>query len=139
MHARLSMVCLGLVVVVIGTFLPWLRSGSVDRNSYAVGGAVRRLLPVHGAAEAALSAWPFVGLLCATAIGLILFGLVRTGAAVAAATALVCAVVSAWVLTTSGQGVIRRAALGPSTTLAGAVITVLAVITCFAPHARRNT
>ena len=36
--------CAGLVVLMIGTFLPWLESGRVSRNSYAGDSALRELV-----------------------------------------------------------------------------------------------
>src|SRR4051794_27877693 len=72
----------GLMCVVIGTFLPWLYSGSRSRNSYATGGAVRRVLGVDGVGDAALAAWPFVGFACGAAIAALLVGFRRTAAVV---------------------------------------------------------
>jgi hypothetical protein len=53
---------LGLIVLVLGTFLPWLGSRRASRNSYETGGALQRLLGLRAAADAALSAWPWVAL-----------------------------------------------------------------------------
>jgi hypothetical protein len=114
-------------VLVIGTFLPWLRSGRATRNSYATDGAVRRLLDVNGAAEAALRAWPFVSLLCAGAVALVLLGRTVLGGALAAVAALAAGSVAVWALATPDRGLLRAALAGPAVTLAGAVLTIVGV------------
>lgn len=123
-------VCAGLLLVVVGTFLPWLHSGRASRNSYATDGAIRRLLDVNGAAEAALRAWPFVSLLCALAAALVLLGLHRIGAGLALAAAAAAGPVAGWALASSGHGLIRPATSGPVVTLIGAVMIVLGVLAC---------
>jgi hypothetical protein len=125
-----SGVCVGLALVVVGTFLPWLRSGRATRNSYATDGAVRRLLEVSGAADAALRAWPFVSLLCAAAVALIVLGYPRLGIAVAALAAVSAGVVAGWALASSSRGLIQPATAGPAVTLAGAGVTVLGGLAC---------
>jgi hypothetical protein len=123
-------VLLGLALVVTGTFLPWLHSGRTSRNSYAVDGAVRRLLDVRGAAATALRAWPFVSLLCAVAAALLLLGFRRAGAGLALVAAVAAGGVGAWALAVAPHGLLRPATAGPAVTLAGAVVTVLGVLTC---------
>lgn len=70
----------GLVVTVVGTFLPWLRSGDVRRNSYTSFGTVRRLIGFHGAAEVLVHAWPMVGAASAVVVVVAALGLRRTAA-----------------------------------------------------------
>lgn len=67
-------ICVGLAVTVVGTFLPWARSGSASRNVYAAGGLVERLVGVHGLSAALLDALPFLGLACAAVVALIVLG-----------------------------------------------------------------
>jgi hypothetical protein len=129
-------VCLGLGAVVVGTFLPWLHSGRTTRNSYATDGAVRRLLDVTGALDAALRIWPFVSLLCALAVALVLVGLPRAGVGLASVAAVCAGAVAAWALFSSGHGLIRPATAGPAVTLAGAILTFLAVLACASPFHR---
>lgn len=62
--------CLGLIVMLTGTFLPWLRSGTARRNSYAASGLLRRLLDVPGWRSVLLHAWPFLALICAAVLAL---------------------------------------------------------------------
>ncbi len=128
--------CAGLAVIVIGTFLPWLRSGRATRNSYATDGAVRRLLQVDGSVDAALRAWPFLSLVCAVAVALVVIGRHRTGAGVAAAVALCTGAVAMGALLSSSRGLLRPDATGPAVTLTGSILTLLAVLACCAPFNR---
>jgi hypothetical protein len=128
---------LGLLLIVVGTFLPWLHSGRATRNSYATDGAVRRLLDVNGGLDAALRAWPFVSLLCAIAVALLLLGQRVLGVVLALLAALIAGTVAGWVLASSARGLVRPAAAGPAVTIAGAAITFLAVLACASPIIRR--
>jgi hypothetical protein len=125
-----ALLCGGPAVLVVGTFLPWLRSGRTERNSYATDGAVRRLLDVDGLTAAALRAWPFVSLLCAAAIALVLLGRVGIGALLAALAALAAGPLAAWALGAPNRGLLHAAAAGPAVTLIGAVLTGLGVLAC---------
>ena len=125
--ARL-LLCAGPAVLVVGTFLPWLRSGRTDRNSYATDGAVRRLLDVDGTTAAALRAWPFVSLLCAAAVALVLLGRLGLGAAFAAFAALAAGPLAGWALGARSRGLLHAASTGPAVTLVGAILCVLGVL-----------
>jgi len=128
--------CTGLAVIVVGTFLPWLRSGRATRNSYATDGAVRRLLQLDGTVDAALRAWPFLSLACAVAAALVLVGRRRIGAGVAAVVALCTGAVAAGALLSSSRGLLRPDTTGPAVTLTGSILTLLAVLACCAPFTR---
>jgi hypothetical protein len=128
--------CCGLAVLVIGTFLPWVRSGRTDRNSYAGGSALRRLVDVAGPLDAVLRVWPFVSLAAAGAIALLVLGRRRSAAALAALAALPGGAGAAWALSTVRHGLIRPAGLGPTVTLIGAGVTVIGVLACLQPHDR---
>ena len=125
-----AVTCAGLTLVVVGTFLPWLRSGRATRNSYATDGAVRRLLDVNGTVDAALRAWPFVSLLCALAVAFVLLGLHRAGLVLAVLAALAAGPVAAWALLSPAHGLIRPATAGPAVTMIGAILTMLGVLAC---------
>ena len=73
-RAALVLGAAGLVTMVLGTFLPWLRSGEVQRNSYASFGVLRRLIGFHGAAEMLLRGWPLLGAVCALVVVLAVAG-----------------------------------------------------------------
>jgi hypothetical protein len=128
-----GLLCAGLAVMVLGTFLPWLRSGRATRNSYATDGAVRRLLQLNGGLDAALQAWPFLSLACALAAALVVLGRHRIGAGVAAVAALGAGVVAGGALLASSHGLLRPTVTGPAVTLTGSILTLIAVLTCFAP------
>jgi hypothetical protein len=67
-------------VLVVGTFLPWLRSGRATRNSYAATGAVRRLVHPPGVLDDLFRVWPLLAALCALAVASYLIGFRRIGA-----------------------------------------------------------
>lgn len=112
----------------IGSFLPWLRSGLTLRNSYRAGGVAERLLDLAGPARLALSVWPFVSLACAATIAVYVFGLNRTGHLLALALGVVTGLVAVAALSASGSGSIAIQRTGPALTLIGACLAVLPVM-----------
>jgi hypothetical protein len=116
----------GLVLLVIGTFLPWLESGQVSRNSYAAGGALRSLLQPDGLAGFVLDVWPFVSAAAAVALALLVLGRILLGAAVAVLAALAAGAVAVATLAAPGHGLIRAATLGPVVTLLGSAVAIMA-------------
>jgi hypothetical protein len=116
----------GLVVLVAGTFLPWLRSGHANRNSYAAGGAMQRLLGLHGLADTAISAWPAAALVCAAVVAIFTIGLRRCAAALAVLAALAAGAVALAVLRVDGNRFVKPATLGPAVTLIGAAVVLAA-------------
>ena len=70
-------------MVLLGSFLPWVRTGSRDRNSYDVFRVVGRLgFAPDGPAATALRWWPLVPLLTIGAVVAVWWGWVRIGGAV---------------------------------------------------------
>ena len=64
-----ALVVLGASIALIGTFLPWLASGSVDRSSYDLVDLVERLgFASGGAVDLALTLWPIVPLLLVVSV-----------------------------------------------------------------------
>lgn len=116
----------GLAMLVVGTFLPWLRSGQTRRNSYQTGGALRRLLGLHGSLDTAVSAWPFVGLVCAAVVAIFAVGLYRCAALLGLLTALATGAVAATALWVDGNAFVRPVTLGPTVTLVSATIVLAA-------------
>jgi uncharacterized membrane protein YjjP (DUF1212 family) len=116
----------GLVLIVVGTFLPWLHSGRATHNSYQADGAGQRLLAVSGPTHTLLAAWPFVGLICALVV--VLFGLGWAGwaAAAGAVVAIGTAAVAVGALTVRRTTFAAPAALGPGITLSGGIVVVIA-------------
>ena len=64
--------------IVVGTFLPWLHSGSVGKNSYQLAGVGQRRLELPGWADALLVGWPFLGPALAVLAALLASRLRRT-------------------------------------------------------------
>jgi hypothetical protein len=115
------------VCVVVGSFLPWLHSGTRSRNSYATDGAVRRLLGVSRPGDWALVAWPYVGLACGAAIAALLIGLPRVAAGIGLVAAAGAAVAAITMLTADRAATIRPAFAGPIVTLVGSLVVVVAI------------
>lgn len=120
-------------MIVVGTFLPWLRSGTVDRNSYAAGDALRRVEHLPAALGAVLDGWPFLSIVCAVAAALALLGLRRWAFALGALCAVVAGAVSAVVLVRGSGGLVRAASTGPAVTLTGAGLISVSVVISVAP------
>jgi hypothetical protein len=119
---------IGLLVVVIGTFLPWLRSGRSARNSYQTGGAIRRLIGTTGLIDDLLALWPVVGLACAAAAALYVVGLRTVGTVLAGLSAMGAAAAAIGALATTATSYARVAVIGPVVTLIGATLVALAVL-----------
>ena len=86
---RSVLASVGGTIALLGSFLPWLRTGERERTSYDLSGLARRLEVATGPLErAAVTAWPAVPfvLLCAVVLlvmrcstGARVFGLVVAG------------------------------------------------------------
>lgn len=111
----------GLVAIVVGTFLPWLRSGQTHRNSYQTGGAIKQVLGLPGPLDTALSVWPFLGLACGGVIALFALGLHRLAAVTALIAGLCSGAVAVGVLTVDGSTFAVPENSGPAVTLIGAI------------------
>ena len=118
----------GLAGIVVGSFLPWLRSGRSGRNSYQAGGAVRRLVGTTGLVDDLLALWPLVALACAAAAALFLVGLRAVATALAAVSALAAGAAGVSALATTATSVAEVAVTGPAVTLSGATLAALAVL-----------
>jgi hypothetical protein len=123
---------LGALVLVIGTFLPWLSSGAALRNSYQAMAVARRLTPLgDGATGAALSAWPAVGGITAACLVLYAVGLRRSAAIGISLLSVVTGTVATAtvVLLPPGEFTVRAVLLGPVVTVTGAVLAVVGAVT----------
>jgi hypothetical protein len=119
---------LGLLVIVIGTFLPWLQSGTTSRNSYQTGGAVRRLIGTTGLVDDVLRLWPLVAVACAAAAVLYLVGLQALGTLLAGLSAMAAGAASIGALATTATSYAQVSLVGPVVTLVGATLVALAVL-----------
>ncbi|WP_157440508.1 hypothetical protein [Actinokineospora inagensis] len=121
----------GLVVVAVGMFLPWLRSGAVLRDSFQVVGVITTLGFLRGQAlELVLRAW--FAIIPAITLSVVLYalGFRRSGATLGAAIAIITGTVSGGATVESGgdDGPLGIAATGPATTLTGSVLAVLGAV-----------
>ncbi|WP_083383742.1 hypothetical protein [Allokutzneria albata] len=131
----IGLAILGLVITVAGTFLPWLYSGSVQRNSYEAADLLRRLLGLDsGVGGALLVAWPAIGPVAGLCVAGYVLGLPR---AAAVANLLLSAItgavgVFASVHADSGGSLVGISGTGPVTVLVGAVLALLGAIAVLA-------
>lgn len=131
----------GLTVLVIGTFLPWLRSGTVLRDSYQSAGALRGLVSgLNAQAGAVLGAWPVVIPCCAVCVAGYAVGLRRTAAVAGLVISLIVGTAAGVVAVQpdATDSVVGPAHTGPVVTLVGATIMVagaISVVIC--PRAAR--
>jgi hypothetical protein len=116
----------GIVLLVVGTFLPWLRSGQVQRNSYKTGGDLQRILGTHGLVHAALTVWPFLALATAAVVAVFVVGLRRTAAGVGLLLAIAVGGVAVAALRQHRFGPVAIVYQGPLVTLIGATLLTLA-------------
>jgi hypothetical protein len=121
----------GLTVLVIGTFLPWLRSGTVLRDSYQSAGALRGLVGgLNAQAGAVLGAWPVVIPCCAACVAGYALGLRRSAAVAGLVISLIVGTAAGVVAVQpdATDSVVGPAHTGPVVTLVGATIMVAGAI-----------
>jgi hypothetical protein len=112
----------GGVLALVGSFLPWVRTGSRDRNSYDVFRVVGRLgFAPDGPAATALRWWPLVPLLTIGAVVAVWWGWVRVGGAVGIAAAAYAGGVGLAVWSAPSTELVGIGA-GPALTVVGAVV-----------------
>lgn len=125
---------IGLAMVTVGSFLPWLRSGQAVRNSYAALGVLRRLVGVPGIEGALLAGWPVLALFCSAAAAIFAIGARRIAACAALVPAVFAGILAAAALGRSGTGAEQVAPVGPTVTLVGALLVIVAVTLLFVPR-----
>lgn len=119
----------GVVVLVIGTFLPWLRSGAAERNSYQAGGVIQRLIAPHGPLRLLLAVWPSVALVCAVAAAGYTIGFRRSALALASLASVAAGAVSIVALNAAPRPYASVTISGPAVTLAGATLVLAGAAT----------
>ncbi|GAB2782350.1 hypothetical protein [Amycolatopsis magusensis] len=121
----------GLVLAVVGSFLSWFRSGSVNRSSYQLVGLIDRFdLTGNPVVLLALRVWIVVPLLAATAIAMLVLGLTRTGAALTVVLAIFVGTAAGFAAVQGGDegGPIGVTPLGPVTTTIGTLVAVIGAL-----------
>lgn len=135
-----SAATVGLLVVVTGTFLPWLRSGSVLRDSYQSVGALRDLIG-GGVPDAVLNAWLFVIPVCVLTVALYALRLRRTSAVICCVVSIAMAAAAILIVAQGSgpDGLIGVSASGPTVTLIGAVVALIGAVMVLATPIGRAT
>ena len=129
---------IGLVTTVVGTFLPWLRSGSVTRDSYQVL-ALRGWAGLNNASgEIVRGIW--VGMIPLVTLCVILFalGLRRFAACLAILFGTITGTVAALAAVQGGNegSLVGISLIGPTVALGGAVLAVAGAITVLTASTR---
>lgn len=121
----------GIVVLVVGTFLPWLRSGRISRNSYELAGVGVRRLQAADWVEAPLRAWPFLGPLWAVVLVLMILTRPRVAGWVAVVLSTVTGLVALgglFLVVRLDSAMLSGVVIGPLLTAAGAVVVLAASV-----------
>ena len=112
----------GGALTVVGSFLPWVRTGSRSRNSYDVFRVVGRLgFAADGPAATALRWWQPVPLLTVVAVVAVWWGWGRPGGALGVVAATYAGVIGAAVAAAPDAGLLDVGA-GPAVTALGGVV-----------------
>lgn len=122
---------MGLITSIVGTFLPWLRSGSTTRDSYQVL-SLRDLAGLDGVAgSVATAVWVGLTPLAVIAAGLYVVRFRRFAACAGLLFGTICgtAALVAAVQGDSKGALVGISIAGPVVTLAGAVLTIVGAIT----------
>jgi hypothetical protein len=128
---------LGLVLVVLGTFLPWSRSGMTYRNSYASLGVLREL----GFVGALVNIWVAMIPVVAITIAVYSIGLRRSAATVATILSIIMGTISGVAAVQGGDegSLIGIASSGPTITLVGAVLALLGAVVVLVTQRKRSS
>jgi hypothetical protein len=127
LHPAAIGVAVGAVTMTAGTFAPWLASGASARNLYSSAGLVQRLAGLGRPVGLALDALPLTGVYCIAAGVAYVTGRRRIAAGAIALLAVVFAGIAVAALSHRRPGEIHLLAVGPSVTLAGALLCLAAV------------
>ncbi len=125
----------GLVLVAVATFLPWVVSGSVRRDSYESVGVFRAVgVPDGSPFAAVLDGWLTIIPVITLCVAGYAFGVRRAAATISTILAIVCGTIAgAATVVGSGEDVgIGIAVTGPVTMLIGSVLTVIGGVGIFA-------
>jgi hypothetical protein len=132
----------GLVLVAVGTFLPWSRSGTQLRDSYQSISIIRTINYLGGSPlSLALDAWTMIVPVITLCVATYTFGLRKTAATIAALVAIVCGTIGgvAAVRSSGNDVLIGIAGTGPTVTLIGGALALLGVVGVFAGRRVRAT
>jgi hypothetical protein len=139
-HVPPAVVTSGAAITLVGTFLPWLRSGAVDRSSYEIFDLVERLgFSPNGVIAWTLRLWPLVPLLLVSAAISPWLRPARTWVRRVLAVLPVLAVLIvggvAFAVSLAPEVGLFRIGIGPWCSVVGAIVMVVGV--CCIPVGRR--
>jgi hypothetical protein len=141
-YAAVAVTAAGLVAVGIGTFLPWVRSGTVLRDSYQSIALIRTIKVLDGSPlSLLLDAWTMLIPAITLCIIVYALGFRRSAATLSAIVAIISGTVAGSATVVSGGEEVRLgfSSTGPVTTLIGSVLTVVGVVGIFAGRRSRAT
>ncbi|TKV60712.1 hypothetical protein FDO65_03240 [Nakamurella flava] len=130
----------GLILILVGAFLPWLISGTVRRSSFAVAGVADRLGVADGLGGTLVAAWPAI---CASFVLPVLvaaFRCWRTAGFLAVLLGLLAgglAGTALWFGLAGSASVVRLDLTGPSVMLTGALLFIAGGIALLRSHPLR--
>jgi hypothetical protein len=129
----------GLALIAAGTFLPWVVSGDVVRDSYQSISVLRTIGALDGnPLEMVLDAWTMIIPVVTVCVAGYAFGFRRAAATISTILAIICGTISgAATVVGGGEDVgLGIAGAGPVTMLIGSVLTVIGVVGIFAGRGR---
>lgn len=117
----------GLVLAILGTFLPWVRSGMVLRDSYESIGVMRRIDVLDDSPlELVLTGWIAIIPVVTLCVVVYIVGFRRTAAVVSTIVAIFCGTIAGIATVVSGgDEVLGIDSTGPNVTLIGSVLALL--------------
>jgi len=118
----------GLLLVCIGTFLPWVRSGMVLRDSYESIGVMRNIdLLDGGPLELVLTAWTTIVPIVTLCVLVYIVGFRRAAAALSLIVAIFCGTIAGIAAVVGGGEEVHLGidSSGPYVTFLGSVLTLL--------------
>jgi hypothetical protein len=127
-HRRAAAVAMtvGAAATIVGSVLPWVRSGGVARNSYDIFRLVGRLgFAPDGPASTALRWWPVMPLLAVSGVVAVWWAWPRSGALLGILAAAYAGTVAVAVLLAPAEGLVDIGA-GPAVSTAGALALLAA-------------
>jgi hypothetical protein len=139
--AWLALWGIGVVALLVGTFLPWLYSGRIGKNSYQLAGVGQRRLNTPLWVDAMLVLWPYLGPLLAIAAVLLLVRRRRTAGILSAAVGLTSGLVAAAVVVVGARmssSILSVSHSGPVVTVVGSVAVIAAAVGFFLPRPARR-
>lgn len=130
-HITAGITAAGLLTSGVGGFLPWVRSGTVSRDSFELAGVLdRHGQEVNALLSVVLSVWIVVPLGCALCIAAYLLGRPRPAAVLSIMISLIAGTVGvlADVVGDGVSGTVVAVSAGPVTTAAGSGIALLGAL-----------